>query len=323
MKKAATILLLFAPLSMRAQYQGNPLHRAATMIYSEENYSLRPNDKYSAPPRSFRTKIKCADCRRAARSFNSNRIYLTFSMGESILFYPKSNGLLQVSFPYSATTKAGTSQHTFGASTTNPFSKPFGAFGLDFQLGSKNHFFDFDFGLGGSMDYFSFGYGRRAKGRESMTNRINIKTSINVGFYEFFVPMGSFDNRGKIIDVLGQRADSTFFTKVGAHGQWKTYNASYVNVQYLQHDFMINPKIAFEYHPLKSLFFIEFSLSYLLPFSEIAKIRLEQTDGGRATLGIDNFSLDTKNLTTTFNGNPITSTPFRFGGLQIGLKLGF
>jgi hypothetical protein len=135
--------------------------------------------------------------------------------------------------------------------------------------------------------------------------------------------LGGIDNRGKIINVLGQSGDSTFMASVGVNSGWATYYAKQVNVQYLQDDLVINPKIAFEYHPFKNLFFIEFSLSYLLPFSEIAKIQLEQTDGGHATYIIHSFPLYTKGLATTFNNRPVNSTPFTFSGLQIGLKIGF
>jgi hypothetical protein len=268
-------------------------------------------------------RIRCADCRRAATSIRTRKVYLTFSAGENILFYPPSHGQLDLSFPYLVTTKTGTTQQTFTRRATNLFTKPAAAFGLDYQLGSKNHFFDFEFGYGNSMDYFSLGYGFKAKGLERMEARFNVKPSLNIGYYEFRNPIGAIDNKGKVINVFDAQADSTFTTRVTIHSPYRTYNADYINVGYLQQDFVFNPKIAFEYHPLKSLSFIELSVSYLYPFYEIGSIEMLQTDGGYAHYGVGDFSLDSSNLSTTFNSKPVTTTPFTFSGLQIGLRIGF
>ncbi len=269
------------------------------------------------------TKIRCADCKSAANSFHSKKIFLTVAIGESILFYPPLNGVLAVNFPYSFTNHSGTTQKAFNSTITNPFSQPFRTFELDVQVGAKSHFFDIDIGGGSNLDfYFSLGYGRDIGSQRLRTNGFRIKPSINIGFYEFVRSIGSVDNQGKEINAFGDKIDSTFYTSVGIRGQWKTYNSKYINVDYLQHDFMMTPKIAFEYHPFKNHFFIEVSLSYRFPFSEIAKIRLEQTDGGRAHRVADSFPLDTKDLTTTFNAQPLTNTPFYFGGLQVGIKIG-
>lgn len=279
----------------------------ATKIYAQEDTSQKKDENTSS-----------------TLSFKTAGTYLTVSFGENTLFYPQSTGLLSVSFPYSSTNNSGTSQKVFNSSVSSPFSKPSKTFGADFQIGAKSHFFDIDIGGGSILNfYFSLGYGLDIGSERLTNNGLRIKPSINIGFYEFVRPIGSFDNQGKEINVLGEEIDSTFYTRVGAHGSWRTYNSKYINVGYQQHDFSMNPKIAFEYHPFRNLFFIELSLSYLLPFSEEAKIRLEQTDGGRANIINERFALDTKDLTTTFDGNQITNTPFKFSGLQVGLKIGF
>ena len=209
------------------------------------------------------------------RTFRTHEKYITFSTGNNTLFFNKTTGQLGISFPYSVTTKTGTFQEIFNTQDARPYSTACSAFTLDVQVGSKNHFFDFDLGTGHNTGYFSVGYGRNVNGLKAYSkNRFIVKPSINIGFYDFENSIGSIDAGGKIITVFGKTADSTFQSHTRVRSPLKRYNTKNIAVQFIQYDFIVNPKIAVEYHPFKNPFFIEFSLSYFLPFSEIGKIRL-------------------------------------------------
>ncbi len=253
---------------------------------------------------------------------NKRGTFFAFSACGHLIFHPRADGILQVGFPYSASTRRGTSQEVFNSTIAEPFPVQYTAFGLDVQFGDKYHFFELGLGLGRNVDYATIGYGYRAEGNGNPDRRFLIKPSINMGFSEFFAPLGSIDNIGRSIGMFGYVGDSIFVARTGGRTALKERIAKEINVQYRQQSLSINPSVAVEYHPFRNMFAVELSVAYSVPIAEFARITLVQTDGNLAHKNVAKIPLDTGGLSADYNGEPATTSPFSFRGFRLSLKIG-
>jgi hypothetical protein len=242
----------------------------------------------------------------------------------NVLYVP-TTGTLGVTFPYTITSKAGTLQNNFSSTDFNLFPSPFISFGLSAQIPSKKrHFLDLGFGIGGrendkNIAYFFAGYGQKIFSK----NKFNIKASIDAAYYEFSNALGGIDNMKKNISLLGTIEDSTF-TVHHSRSQPSIVYANALYIQYLQKDYILIPKVGFEYGPSEGKRrFVGFTISYLIPIYEKGTIRLEQEGATGQTAGGASFPLATNGLSLTYNNTPITTTPYHFNGWQFSFKMGW
>jgi|GEM_PF-5564246 len=249
------------------------------------------------------------------------RGYFLLEATGNVLYVPNT-GALGVGFPYTTSTKAGVSQHYFSNRYVNLFAGPFVSFGAAAQIPlKKRHFLDVGFGIGGTdggknNGYFFAGYGQKIFSND----KFRIKATIDVAYYEFTNALGAIDNSKKNISLLGTVADSTFSVNHSRSQPTVSY-ASVLKIQYLQKDYILIPKVSFEYVPFEgNRLTLGLAFSYLVPIYEKGNIRLEQ-EGSSGSNG-SSFPLTASGLSLTYNNTPITTTPYHFHGLQTSFKIG-
>ncbi|MGC4023068.1 MAG: hypothetical protein QM734_14550 [Cyclobacteriaceae bacterium] len=271
---------------------------------------LNSTKTYSEPPRG-------------RRGGKPARVYFLFELSENTFIVPKT-GVMTVNFPYTITTKTATSSNSFKGSYSNFFSSPLVSYGLAAQFPSKKrHFYDLSFGLGGAhrgenSPYSIIGYGQKVFSK----NNWAIKAAIDVGYYEFGNSLGSINDQGKIITLLGTRVDSMFTVK--GKNTTSTYQSKEIDLRYIQKDLVMIPKIAFEYKPSEARrFYAGLTFSYIVPLYEEGAIRWEQNNNNGNISGSGDHSLTSGGLALTYNNQPTTTTPYHFQGLQMSVKVGW
>lgn len=277
----------------------------------------------------------------------NNTRYLVITLLSGVGIQPTGNsngGLLNVSFPY---TVNGTGDSIFHSHNARPYShaKVF-ILPVGFELGGLHQYFNTSISfpvIGQFTDgyNFSIGYGYNFYLNGRHTNPTEgkgfvIKPSISLSLtYDAGdnrdAGLGKLDNNNKSINAFGKSSGSNFSVTTVDYifadittGSTHTYNTKTLDVGYLQHEFSLMPRISIsnnQYSKCKGPHW-ELSVGYNIPIADWGGIAFTQDDGNSHNNALDgSVGVGHSGLTTTYNGRPVTSTPFRFSGLSFNFAL--
>ena len=190
---------------------------------------------------------------------------ITLLTGVGVLHSGNNNGLLNISFPYSAD---GSPDTVFRSGNIRPYasSKVF-VLPLGFEIGSLHHFFNagvsfsvigkfssgYRLSIGYGYNFYLDGFNHHAEEAEQKT--FVLKPSISVAWTQDNgsngdASLGSIDNEGRTIRALGKEADPTFdITDSYDDGYGNTttttttYDAKSLDIAYVQHELALMPKL--------------------------------------------------------------------------------
>ena len=274
-----------------------------------------------------------------------NYFYYTVTLGTGIgVLHAPDNGLLNVSFPYSVDGY----DTVFRSASIRPYARskvfviPIGA-----EIGGLHQFINMNASLSVIGKWtkgfnFSFGYGRNFyldgfKHSSTIEGKAwVIKPSLSISYTRdngdnSDAILGSINNTGKTINVLGQVANPTFdvtTTSTDDDGNststTSTYNASSLNIAYVQREFALMPKLTISNNPFKKGPHLELTLGYNIPLHERGGISLLQDAGNNNLHYVSHLvDLNHEGITATYNGRRITGAPFVFSGFYLNFTLSF
>ena len=265
---------------------------------------------------------------------------LTLGMGLGTVFTKNNNGLFNVSFPYSVN---GTPGYLFSSGDLQPYASP-KMFVVPFGIegGDDKQFFSFDlaFSVIGQWTRgtnLSLGYGRNfyVGGHSGAIEGKSLvfKPSINISWtrdagHNSSASLGSIDNEGNSIQVLGYTATPTYdvsSTTTDANGNdvttTTTNDASTLDITYVQHEFAIVPKLTLSNNQYRKGLHWELSLGYNFAVHERGGISFKQ-DGNNVVASLVDLDHGA-GLKATYNGKPVSSTPFRYSGFYLSFAFNF
>src|ERR1035437_6038006 len=277
-----------------------------------------------------------------AQETAKNNLYFSFSVGAGELFFPRTNGQLQVCFPYTSTDQAGnTTKNIFTSTAINSYAKRQVMGGFNLELGTVRNFIEARFYTANNSANVSAGYGYnlyfdlfKNEKRSQKEKTFVIKYSINIDFSNYtnwdgrgnatdYNYLGSIDNENKTINLLGFTSNPTYTYYDGFPYYTRTphvVNTKNIIIFYTQNDWVVIPKISLTNNPYKHLLHCEVEVEYFLPLREKGGIQLFQNGTNAMTSGV--LGLNESSYTTTFNNKVITSNPYKFHGFFIGLTIG-
>jgi hypothetical protein len=269
--------------------------------------------------------------RTTKKSTLKTKLYFSASVGTELMHYPLNNGNLDVMFPYGSKDKSGnTTQAIFNSSNHHPINKDLMGALLNFEVGNAKHFLAINL-YGWSKDgAISIGYGYNLyinnghiyTSSRPQNSKFIIKPSLNVSYLNVKSnTIGSIDNENKYIYLLGDVVEPNF-TAHSRHGA-PSFAAKNLDIYFAQNNIGVYPKISIANNPYKKTFHWEFYVAYFLPIADDAKICYRQNNGkhtSRKTGGTTNLTDD--HLTIAYNNQPITKSPYKFNGLNIGFCIG-
>ena len=256
----------------------------------------------------------------------------TILTGAGGLFFPRQDGVLEMTMPYSYTDgQGGNNDSIFHSGLHRPYGGntrvllPF-----SFEGGNLNHFFTvgiaFSFigGYTGGM-MFSAGYGRNY-----YIGPLVIKPSVNIVYteddgYNSAGRLGSIDNRGRTIQMLDEKANPTYQHAVDYYF-WesvRTYNAGNLDVLFSQREWSFMPRIALTTNQYTHKYRLDLVVGCNFPFHDKGGIMLVQDLGSSHGNQVGFTNMNDGRVTTRYNGRVITRTPFRFPGLYVSLACTF
>jgi hypothetical protein len=286
-------------------YQVDPVPPADQEPGTRSGFRLPPN----APGREYPSK-------------KSSFYYVVTALSGVGVLHSPSNGQLNVSFPY---TVDGTDS-VFHSGNIGPYASskvfilPFG-----FEIGNLRQFMDanFAFSVIGKWTRgfnLSLGYGRNfyLGGHRDPTagKGLVVKPSISLVYtkdngYNSDALFGSIDNTDKTITVFDKVANPTFdetSTTTDDQGNstttTTTYNANSLNVAYVQREFAFMPRLTISNNQYRKGPHLELTIGYNISVASL-------------------IDLGHEGVTATYNGRQITSAPFSFSGLYLGLTVNF
>jgi hypothetical protein len=262
------------------------------------------------------------------------------SFGTGRVFSPQPNHPLVVSFPYTSRDASGTvTQQVFTSGAITPYAN-LGMLlnAINIEVGSIRHFGEVrvsGYSDQGAAVRFSFGYGYNLyadpfyHGRERSLKEqaLVIKPSLSIGCNLFGTTgnedarLGSIDNEDKYITALGNTYNPTRTVRATRTSSAYTENVHTLDVYYAQNEWILLPKLTFGNNPFVHIFHWEASIGYCLPFFEEGGIRLLQDGLGSTSDHL--IGLKTSALTATSGNTVVTTAPYRFGGLYLGVNAGF
>ncbi|HLZ89225.1 MAG TPA: hypothetical protein VKQ52_18340, partial [Puia sp.] len=132
---------------------------------------------------------------------------------------------------------------------------------------------------------------------------------------------GSIDNYNKTLYLLGEEADPTFTTGGGRYSPPKTYTARTLDVSYSQRELALLPRVSIANNPFRGYGRWELSIGYNFPLVDRGGIFLKQVGDG-SSKGISGaVNINNSDISASYDGKPIRSAPYRFGGLYAGVLL--
>jgi len=257
----------------------------------------------------------------------------TILTGAGGLFYPRQNGVLEMTIPYSFTDgQGGVHDSVFHSGPHRPYGGntravllPFG-----FEGGNLNHFFTagiaFSF-IGGYTGgvMFSAGYGRNY-----YIGPLVIKPSVNIVYteddgYNSAGRLGSIDNRGRTIQMLDETANPEYQRSVDYYfwESMKTYHAGSLDVLFSQREWSFMPKIALTTNQYAHNYRLDLVVGCNFPFHEKGGIMLVQDLGSSHGNQVGFINMNDGRVTTMYKGRFIRRTPFRFPGVYVSLAYTF
>jgi hypothetical protein len=207
---------------------------------------------------------------------------------------------------------------------------------LTLEIGNKNHFFEVNFGGTTSADNGSFsalGYGRNfyvdlfgKHTKDPLQRNFVFRPSLHIAYYSFNNTIGSLDNLNKYI-YIGSYTSGPTFTESTFDGDnltstSTTYTTQSLTIAYLQRSCVLTPQVAFGNNQYKHLFHWEIIAGAYLSVAEAIGVKFTQEASGDYNQSSGFYTIGINPIKATFNGNNITTTPFRFSGFKIGFNIG-
>lgn len=280
---------------------------------------------------------------------SQNAFYVLCCIESWTVMSDNKGGVLGISFPYSVTGSGGTAGNSVFSKRIHPFSSGGSVYLSPFsmEIGTDKYFFSGQLSFVPNKENsnvnVSLGYGRNfyfdpfnKNPGDQRKSPFIFKPSINIGFTQLGnggntvntdnTFLGSIDNMGKTIRLLGQVADSSFDISetddnTGATTT-STYGVQTLYVNYVHRELAIIPKIAISNNQNIHKVYWELNVGCQLSISQtdgIGLIQLSPDQNKRLGGFIDLYK---NNVTTTYNNTTITKSPFNLSGIYFGFKIG-
>jgi hypothetical protein len=145
-----------------------------------------------------------------------------------------------------------------------------------------------------------------------------IKISVGFFYYQPIWSLGTIDVGQKQFDALGYTMNNN-----------DSIGSGLVTVYYHQNVLALKPSFSIGFKPANNRLELQFGISPLIMLSEVGGLRFYLNNGGAVDwVPRDGISLnaviplDTLTLNGTYNGEQLSSTPFRLKGVMYTFKIG-
>jgi hypothetical protein len=266
----------------------------------------------------------------SVRQKKDRHVILSWSTG--LLFIHKKPGELTIGFPYYSYNSTATFQ--FKGTLGNPFSQDLllhDVFNIEFL--SLHHSIDIHIGGIPNDDhrhstysyayYIAGGYAHCfSLGKWGM-----FKTGADLEFYQFSRGLGSIDNRNTDLSVLGYDSGPTFSITYGSNHATVIhyYTTDRLAVDFTQNVLAFSPSIRLT-SSRHQWFYWSVQAAWFLPLVDQGGLHLTQLDSAGDHHSFQNrfelIGMDQPGITATFNGRPVTRSPYSLGGLYLGAAVG-
>jgi hypothetical protein len=281
--------------------------------------------------------------RKGADSLN-RYISLTLITGAQWQYRNHTTGALGLSLPYTTTNASGnTTSHIFTSQPKRVYSPNqfiYGLFGI--EVGDLHHCIVVNLSVAPheGLDYggrISAGYGRvwflNGPGQHDPIPQqktfvlkaiLNLVYTADMGVHNVAL-LGRIDNTNQTLHILGDEAGPTFYIPSSRSGPGGTYNAKNLDLSYAQRELSLVPQFALSTNPFRHMITFELDLGYSIPLLDGGGVYMAQDDGSLTSHNINYIdgpvSLKNTAITTTLNGKPIRSVPYRLGGPYAAFKI--
>lgn len=263
----------------------------------------------------------------SVRKAKDRHFILSWSTG--MLFIHNAPGQLAISFPYysSGVPPSG----IFNAKLGNSFTRTL-VFQdvINMEFLSMHHSIDFHVGVMPTNDHgdSAFNDAWFVAGGYSHNFTIGrlllIKAGLELTFYQFSRGLGNIDNRNAEVYLLGLYSGPTF-TETETEGKTsvtKTYNTDHLYVEFDQNVMALVPSIRIT-SPTRSILYWAVQASWFVPLKDRGGLRISQEDNAGHSSTLSRLTeLYQSDITATFNGRPVTRSPYSLGGFYLGATVG-
>lgn len=277
------------------------------------------------------SKFCCLFCLCANLFFSSPAIaqrYYSFTLATAgaTQFFSGGDGVLSVEFPFTVKDASGvTTAATFTGRKKDIYASPkYYICPFAFEMGWLRNvvhvgaYFSLVKGAFGPGFHGSIGYGRILQaGRYAIKCSMDLTTTIDSrdGQYDL---LGKIDNKNKTLYLPGQTLGPTFTIPGGRYSPPETYASNTVDISYSQNETSLLPRISILPDPFRHHGLFELSVGYNLPLHEQGLLNFIQEAKNRNNIsGKENFV--NSSISSSYNGKPVTSAPYRFRGLYLEL----
>ncbi len=264
------------------------------------------------------------------RTLKSDGKYWLFNIRVNQFVANHDPGDVITRIPYSSRdTTTGVTQNQVAFTDTHPFSqKPlFIDFSLEhnrfkncfaMQVGYANNYNkSFHFGL-------YYGLANDLKLSEKKNKKLTLKAGVNVSYYSFSVYANDIDNTNKYITVFNKTYRPSF---VVAHTHrysattYSYYNSSNVRVYYSVRSWDLCPQISLA-NNRDHRFYWALNAGWDIVFYDNSGFTFSQFSG-KILHKEDHVAFNQAGLSSNQTGNGLFKSPFKFGGPNFGISVGF